>query len=284
MGDEEERRGSTRLCPLHLARLVSGADQHGSTGAWLSAELARTSPLTLLTSQSSAAPSSPADSSSRPRETPAQHAARAFAPEDVPVPQVVVRGPLIATPEPSSSSSSPPPPSASTSMTAPAPDTAAPAADSLPPPSPPPEVVPPQGEVAAAGVEIIIGDQDRADAEAWQRDRVERKMRGEYERAGKHLAEIVRPPPTGYLSTLSARRADPPPRRATGPRQPRHAAPPQRHPHLRRQVDPPLVPLAHLRTVPLAAPPALVPRRHLLARLAASALAADAALAPPGDA
>ncbi|GAA5899537.1 hypothetical protein JCM8208_000585 [Rhodotorula glutinis] len=135
--------------------------------------------------------SSSSDSSSRPRETPAQHAARAFAPEDVPVPQVVVRGPLIATPEPLSSPHSPPPPSASTSMNAPAPDTAPPAADSLPPPSPPPEVVPPQGEVAAAGVEIVIGDQDRADTEKWHQDRIERKMRGEYERAGKHLAEIV---------------------------------------------------------------------------------------------
>ncbi|GAA6049158.1 hypothetical protein JCM3770_003283 [Rhodotorula araucariae] len=133
--------------------------------------------------------SSPAPSRAPERETPAEVAARAFAPENVPVPRVVLRGPLIATPEPTTLVSVP------SSMPAfsspPAPETAPPAVDALPSPSPPPELVPPQGEVAAAGVEIVVGEQDRLDAEAWHRERIERKLRGEYERAGKHFAEIV---------------------------------------------------------------------------------------------
>ncbi|BGP43053.1 hypothetical protein JCM10449v2_007068 [Rhodotorula kratochvilovae] len=137
--------------------------------------------------------SSPAPPTRPKRETPAEVAARAFAPEQVAVPQVVIRGPLIATDEPTPlASSSAPAPSTSTSFDAPpVPETAPPASSTLPPPSPPPELVPPQGEVAAAGVEIVMGEQDRLDAEAWHRERVERKLRGEYERAGKHLAEIA---------------------------------------------------------------------------------------------
>ncbi|TNY23814.1 hypothetical protein DMC30DRAFT_413727 [Rhodotorula diobovata] len=136
-------------------------------------------------------PSSPLPS--RPnnqRESPAQYAQRAFTPVHIDTPQPVIRGPLVSTTSPSSSSTSPPPPPP---MTTPTSDTAPPATDSLPPPSPPPELVPPQGEVTAAGVDvdIVIADDDRNNADQWHRDRIERKMRGEYERAGRHLAEIV---------------------------------------------------------------------------------------------
>ncbi|BGP51246.1 hypothetical protein JCM10450v2_007175 [Rhodotorula kratochvilovae] len=136
--------------------------------------------------------SSPAPPAPPKRETPAEVAARAFAPEQVAVPHVVIRGPLIATDEPTPLASSAPALSTSTSFDAPpAAETAPPASSTLPPPSPPPELVPPQGEIAAAGVEIVMGEQDRLDAEAWHRERIERKLRGEYERAGKHLAEIA---------------------------------------------------------------------------------------------
>ncbi|GAA5995262.1 SAM complex subunit SAM50 [Rhodotorula paludigena] len=134
-------------------------------------------------------PPSPAGSAPAPRQTPAEHAARAFAPQDVPTPPVTVRGPLIATPpeprEPLAPSPAPP------ASPAPAPPTAPPASTDLPPPSPPPEVVPPQGEVTAAGVEIVVGDEEQAGIEAWNRERIERKMRGEYERVGRHLSELV---------------------------------------------------------------------------------------------
>lgn len=62
---------------------------------------------------------------------------------------------------------------------------------SLPPPSPPPETVPPGGEVQTAAVEIVLDDAERRAAERWNQQRIERKLQGEYERAGKHLAEIV---------------------------------------------------------------------------------------------
>lgn len=113
------------------------------------------------------------------RPTPAEHAARLFAPEDVPAPPVVVRGPLIST------SSEPIAP-----VPLPTEHTGVPGT-SLPPPSPPPETVPPGGEVPVAVVELVLDDAERTAAERWHQDRIERKLRGEYERAGKHLAEIV---------------------------------------------------------------------------------------------
>ncbi|CDR35620.1 hypothetical protein NBRC10512_006492 [Rhodotorula toruloides] len=136
------------------------------------------------------APSPPADlqPSTSTRTTPREHAARAFAPEDVPVPPVNLRGPLIPTPDtldPVSPRLSPEPSSP------PQPPTGPPATNELPAPSPPLETVQPQGEIAAAGVEIVLGEDEQQDAAAWQRERIERKLRGEYERAGRHLAEIV---------------------------------------------------------------------------------------------
>ncbi|BGP34898.1 hypothetical protein JCM10296v2_006722 [Rhodotorula toruloides] len=136
------------------------------------------------------APSPPADSqpSTSTRTTPREHAARAFAPEDVPVPPVNLRGPLIPTPD----TLDPVPPRLSPEPSSPPqPPTGPPATDELPAPSPPPETVQPQGEIAAAGVEIVLGEDEQKDAAAWQRERIERKLRGEYERAGRHLAEIV---------------------------------------------------------------------------------------------
>ncbi|KAL7342275.1 DEAD/DEAH box helicase domain protein [Rhodotorula toruloides] len=136
------------------------------------------------------APSPPADlqPSTSTRTTPREHAARAFAPEDVPVPPVNLRGPLIPTPDtldPVSPRLSPEPSSP------PQPPTGPPATNELPAPSPPLETVQPQGEIAAAGVEIVLGEDEQQDAAAWQRERIERKLRGEYERAGRHLAEIT---------------------------------------------------------------------------------------------
>ncbi|GAA5863064.1 hypothetical protein JCM3774_001409 [Rhodotorula dairenensis] len=111
--------------------------------------------------------------------TPAEHAARLFAPQEVAPTPVVVRGPLIPTAEDIE-----PAPQAPHASAPPDPNT-------LPPPSPPPEMVPPGGEVPTAVVEIVLDDADRTAAERWHQDRIERKLRGEYERAGKHLAEIV---------------------------------------------------------------------------------------------
>ncbi|EGU11144.1 DEAD/DEAH box helicase domain protein [Rhodotorula toruloides ATCC 204091] len=136
------------------------------------------------------APSPPADSqpSTSSRTTPREHAAKAFAPEDVPVPPVTLRGPLI----PTTATLDPVPPRLSPEPSSPPqPPTGPPATDELPAPSPPPETVQPQGEIAAAGVEIVLGEDEQKDAAAWQRERIERKLRGEYERAGRHLAEIT---------------------------------------------------------------------------------------------
>ncbi|TKA50944.1 hypothetical protein B0A53_05725 [Rhodotorula sp. CCFEE 5036] len=118
------------------------------------------------------------------RPTPAEHAARLFAPEHVPAPPVVVRGPLISTPsEPTAAAAADPLPAEQTGFPA--------TSNTLPPPSPPPETVPPGGEVPVAVVELVLDDAERTAAERWHQDRIERKLRGEYERAGKHLAEIV---------------------------------------------------------------------------------------------
>lgn len=144
-----------------------------------------------LTRRCCQAPPPPADShpSTSARTTPREHAAKAFVPEDVPAPPVNLRGPLIPTPD----TLDPVPPRLSPEPSAsPQPPTGPPATDSLPASNPPPETVQPQGEIAAAGVEIVLGEDEQKDAAAWQQERIERKLRGEYERAGRHLAEIVR--------------------------------------------------------------------------------------------
>lgn len=224
------------------------------------------------------APSPPADlqPSTSTRTTPREHAARAFAPEDVPVPPVNLRGPLIPTPDtldPVSPRLSPEPSSP------PQPPTGPPATNELPAPSPPLETVQPQGEIAAAGVEIVLGEDEQQDAAAWQRERIERKLRGEYERAGRHLAEIVRP-----LHSLQNYDRLTPTR--AGQRQLGCSPPPQRHPHPRRTFDSPVFPLSHLRPLPRTPPASLFPRSYLFSRLvrACSPLKTDSAFSPAGDA
>ncbi|CEQ39372.1 SPOSA6832_00887 [Sporobolomyces salmonicolor] len=135
-------------------------------------------------------PPQSASSSSRPRPTPAEHAAKAFAPQEIPAPPVTVRGPFVSTAEPTPL---PPSPSlADPSPPPPGPDTSSPpATDSLPSPSSPPEAVPLRDEIDSVGVEIVLDDKERQDAEAWNRERIERRLRGEYERMGQQLAEIV---------------------------------------------------------------------------------------------
>ncbi|GAA5895455.1 hypothetical protein JCM6882_006257 [Rhodosporidiobolus microsporus] len=138
---------------------------------------------------------------SPPRQTPAEHAAAAFAPQDIPVTPVLVRGPLIATPldPPSSPAPAPspaPPSSSSDSNSSPLPvnaEQAPPAGNALPPPSAPAEAKQPPGagQVEAVSVRIELGEQEQKDAEEWQRERIERKLRGEYERAQRGLAEII---------------------------------------------------------------------------------------------
>ncbi|GAA5984773.1 hypothetical protein JCM10908_003498 [Rhodotorula pacifica] len=130
-------------------------------------------------------PTQPRAGPSDPRPTPAEHAALLFQPEDVPAPPVVVRGPLIST---TTDEAAPTP--AQQPHAEPA-GTSAQATPTLPPPSPPPEVVPPGGEIPTAAVEIVLDNAERTAAERWHQERIERKLRGEYERAGKHLAEIV---------------------------------------------------------------------------------------------
>jgi hypothetical protein len=135
------------------------------------------------------------------RPTPAEHAARLFAPEHVPAPPVVVRGPLISTPsEPTAAAAADPLPAEQTGLPA--------TSNTLPPPSPPPETVPPGGDVPVAVVELVLDDAERTAAERWHQDRIERKLRGEYERAGKHLAEIVRPT-VGFGSPAAMTDPDP---------------------------------------------------------------------------
>ncbi|BGP19686.1 hypothetical protein JCM10213_001862 [Rhodosporidiobolus nylandii] len=123
------------------------------------------------------------------RPTPAEHAARAFAPEEIPAPPVVVRGPLIATPL------DPPSPALSPAPSPPSPTNAQvpPAGDALPPPAAPAEAQQPAGagEVEAVSVKIELGEQEQKDAQAWAQERMERKLRGEWERVQAGVAEIV---------------------------------------------------------------------------------------------
>ncbi|GAA6024575.1 hypothetical protein JCM10207_008658 [Rhodosporidiobolus poonsookiae] len=143
------------------------------------------------TSRSAPPPSAPSPAPPPRRQTPAEHAQHAFAPQHIPTPPVVLQGPLIATPEHSPAAAIQPSPVPSPSPSAPA--QAPPAGDALPPPEPVPELVAPpgQGEVEAVSVKIELGDQDQKDAEQWNRERIERKMKSDYERARQGLAEIV---------------------------------------------------------------------------------------------
>ncbi|GAA6064252.1 hypothetical protein JCM10212_006401 [Sporobolomyces blumeae] len=132
-----------------------------------------------------------------PRPSPAQHAKEAFAPQDIPATPVTVRGPFIATPPtPTRSPSAPLSPATPTAVPAPSPPpgpntSSPPAQDSLPTAAPPPETVPPQGEIDSVGVEIVLDDKQLKDVEQWNRERIERRLRGEYERMGVHLAEVI---------------------------------------------------------------------------------------------
>ncbi|GAA5870366.1 hypothetical protein JCM8547_006615 [Rhodosporidiobolus lusitaniae] len=130
------------------------------------------------------------------RKTPQEHAQYAFAPQDIPTPPVVVRGPLFATPL------DPPPPAPSPSPSSPAtgvidsstPPQAPPAGgDRLPHASPPAEAQQPTGagEVEAVSVRIELDDAEKEAAEKWNQERIERRLRGEYERMQTGLAEIV---------------------------------------------------------------------------------------------
>lgn len=138
------------------------------------------------TADSSSRSAQPETSSNKQRQSPAEQAARLFAPEDIPTPPVVVRGPLISTPTADS-----PSPRRSAARPAVEDEAQTPKQSTLPPASPPPEVVPPGGEFQTAAVEIVLDQSERDAAERWNQERIERKLRGEYERAGKHLAEIV---------------------------------------------------------------------------------------------
>ncbi|GAA6043499.1 hypothetical protein JCM8097_002242 [Rhodosporidiobolus ruineniae] len=141
-----------------------------------------------------APPPPPSEAAPAPaqRKTPAEHAAAAFAPQDILVTPVVVRGPLISTPD-LPPSSAPLPSSTVTPEPALPSQQAPPAGHQLPPPSPPDEARQPQGagEIEAVSVKIELGEQEQKDAQQWHQERIERKLRGEYERAQRGLAEIV---------------------------------------------------------------------------------------------
>jgi len=114
-------------------------------------------------------------------------------PEHVEPTPLTVRGPLIQTVESSNSFAQP---AASTSPTTrsppPGPNTSSPpASNTLPSPSQPEEARPAGAEIDSAQVEIVLDDTQIKDAESWHKERLERKMRGEYERMGKQLAEVV---------------------------------------------------------------------------------------------
>ncbi|GAA5990706.1 hypothetical protein JCM11641_008471 [Rhodosporidiobolus odoratus] len=137
-----------------------------------------------------------------PRTTPQQHAKQAFAPENITIPSPLVRGPLISTPLDSASA-----PSSTPAVSLAAPPSAPvdsylstqaarapPAGNSLPPADPPQEAssTPPGiGQFEAVSVKIELGDQEQKDAAQWQKERIERKLRGEWERIQAGVAEIV---------------------------------------------------------------------------------------------
>ncbi|GAA5954097.1 hypothetical protein JCM3765_005289 [Sporobolomyces pararoseus] len=135
-------------------------------------------------------------SSSRdPRPTPAEQAAKLFTPEHVEPRPITVKGPLIRSePEESGNSFAQPasPSPSSAPSPPPGPNTSSPPASSpLPTASPVPESVPHGGEIESAQVEIVLDETQIKDAESWHKERLERKVRGEYERMGKQLAEVV---------------------------------------------------------------------------------------------
>lgn len=86
------------------------------------------------------------------RETPAQHAARVFTPEEVLTTAPTVRGPFV-----------------DTTTTDGARETSS----------------------EVAGVQVVLDDKDKDAAAQWNQQRIERRLRGEYERAGKQLSELV---------------------------------------------------------------------------------------------
>lgn len=159
----------------------------------------------------------PPPAQTQPRKTPAEHAQAAFAPQDVPVPPVVLSGPLIASPDshPSPSHLSPPVPVVDVSS---APNTPSGPPDTLPPPSPPAEAqsVPQGVEIEAVSVQIQLDPEEQKSAEQWNQERVERKMRGEYERAREGLAEIVSCPKSDFPDPSEAKDLSCPPNPTAG--------------------------------------------------------------------
>ncbi|GAA5854270.1 hypothetical protein JCM5353_000195 [Sporobolomyces roseus] len=131
-------------------------------------------------------------STSSPRQSPAEHAAKVFTPENVQSTPLSLRGPFIQTQDsnsPSSDSfaqppSSPPPPPGSNTSSPPA-------SNALPNAIFPEEARPAGAQVDSVGVEIVLDDSQIKDAETWHKERIEKRLRGEYERMGKQLAEVV---------------------------------------------------------------------------------------------
>lgn len=154
-------------------------------------DLPESSVCRILTETVQDSPSSPSAPQQPPRTSPAEHAARVFSPEHVEPPPIAVRGPFIPTASSGPSdafaqpaeSSSPPPPSPNASSP--------PATSSLPAPTPAPEATPAGARLDSAEVEIVLDENQIKDAESWHRERYEKKLRGEYERMGKQLAEVV---------------------------------------------------------------------------------------------
>ncbi|SCV69185.1 BQ2448_2205 [Microbotryum intermedium] len=117
---------------------------------------------------------SPAQSPPQPtRPNPSKHTKELFTPIEVPVPPPVVRGPLIPTSDPSSSS---------TSI---APTTA----DALPPTNS--TALPETEFTTTSSIRIELTDEQMQHARKWTEERTQRKLRGEYERAGQQLSELV---------------------------------------------------------------------------------------------
>ncbi|SGY73837.1 BQ5605_C005g03321 [Microbotryum silenes-dioicae] len=116
----------------------------------------------------------PAPSSSPPTRTnPSEHAKQLLTPIDVSVPPLIVRGPLIPTSDPSSSSTSIAPTSA----------------DAVPPTNA--TAIPETEATTTSSIRIQLTDQQMHDQSRWTEQRIQRKMRGEYERAGQQLSELV---------------------------------------------------------------------------------------------
>lgn len=57
----------------------------------------------------------------------------------------------------------------------------------------------PQTVPEVVGVEVVLGENEMAEATKWNEERIERRLRGEYERVGRQLSDLV--------SSTSARRS-----------------------------------------------------------------------------